>query len=110
MTDRIYKINELIKEEVGRILQKEVSLENGVLTVKAVETTNDLRQSTVWLAYFGDNEEQASSAVEEKAKEVQQTINHRLKIKHVPKLSFRFDKSGDYADHLNQIFRRLHEK
>jgi len=107
MSDRIYKVNELLKEEVGRILLKEISPEDGVLTVTAVETTNDLRQSTVWLGYFGQSRDEVTELLDAKSKDVQRQINRRLNLKHVPKLEYRFDQSGDYADSINRIFRNL---
>jgi ribosome-binding factor A len=110
MNDRIYKINELLKEEVGKILQKEISLEEGVLTVTAVETTNDLRQSTIWLGFFGKDEENAQVEVEARSKGIQRQVNHRLSMKHVPKIDFRFDKSGAYSDNINQLLRKIDDK
>jgi len=107
MSDRIYKINELIKVEAGQILQKEIILEDGVLTVTAVETTNDLRQAIVWLGFFGNNKEEVENLISEKAKDIQKKINHRLTLKHVPKLEYKFDKSGEYADEIGRVLRKI---
>lgn len=103
MSDRIYKINELLKQEVSQLLLRELGDHKGFVTITAVETTPDLRQSTIWYAVFGENPEKIGLLITEKEKTIQALINSRLSIKHVPKLTFRLDQSGDYANKINKL-------
>lgn len=107
MSNRIYKINKLLKSEVGEALKKETPTDAGVLTVTAVETTADMRQATVWLGYFGEDEGTILDMIKTKEKEIQKIINHRLSLKHVPKLTFKLDHSGQYADNISELIRSI---
>lgn len=102
---RIYKINELIKTQLGQIIFDEVGFLDGILTIKAVETSPDLHQSVVWFSYIGDNLALAEKELANKQKVIQKELNQRLSLRHVPKLYFKEDKSGDYVSKINQILK-----
>lgn len=103
MNDRIYKINELIREQVSELMLRELPDHEGFVTVTAVETTADLRASTIWYSLIGANEKEIESDILQVEKTIQKTLNTRLKLKRVPKISFRLDKSGDYANKINHL-------
>lgn len=104
---RIYKINELIKNEISQIIFKEIDLANGILTVTAVETSPDLHQAIIWISYIGDGFEKAEAELSVHEKPIQKELNRRLKLKHVPKIFFRYDKSGDYVSKINKILKNV---
>ena len=53
MSERIQKINKLIKRHLGEIFLKELSLKPGLfLTVSKVDTTPDLRYTQVFISVF----------------------------------------------------------
>lgn len=90
MKERIKRINNLIRNELGRIILKEIEFPKGVLvTLTRVETTKDLSESKVFI----------SSIPEEKINEVlkilesvifilQKRLNSLLKMRKVPKIYF----------------------
>lgn len=103
MTDRIFKINELLREEVSNIMLRELRDHEGFVTVTAVETTPDLRYSTIWYSVIGADEKKIGEVIADSEKSIQQILNSRLSLKHVPKISFRLDKSGEYMDKINRL-------
>lgn len=103
MSDRIYKINELLREEVSNIMLRELGDHEGFITVTAVETTPDLRYSTIWYSVVGADEKKIGELIGDSERNIQKILNSRLSLKHVPKISFRIDKSGDYADKINRL-------
>jgi ribosome-binding factor A len=106
MSDRINKINKLIKQEVSKIIEKEFGPEIGFLTVTDVRTTNDLRLADVFVSVYGDDK-----GIKETLKKitptVQQILNKRLKIKYVPRIIFRIDNSTDYAFEIEKTLKAI---
>jgi ribosome-binding factor A len=107
MSNRIYKVNELIKEEIGQILLKELDQSNSIITVTAVETTSDLHQTTVWVSYIGEGDIHFLDKLEDKKGLVQKILNKRLHLKYVPKITFKIDQSGEFTNKLETVFRKI---
>lgn len=105
MSARIDKINELIKEAVSGMILEELGGQKGFITVLSVDTTRDMRQTTVWYSLIGMEDSYASELLEGKRKIFQAGLNKRMSSKHVPRISFRIDKSGDYADEISKLLR-----
>ncbi len=103
MSERVEQVNHLLKAEVGSYLQENLSNHQGVLTITVVETTNDLRLSTVWFAYVGDDLGSVIKELKKNSRPLQQHINKRLSMKNVPRIIFKYDSSGDYAIDISKI-------
>ena len=59
---RLDRINQLIKEEVSLLLQRELKDPRlGFVTVTEVETTSDLRLAKIFVSVLGSEEQWASS-------------------------------------------------
>ncbi|MEI7690417.1 MAG: 30S ribosome-binding factor RbfA [bacterium] len=107
MSNRIYQVNALIKEEVGKLIQKEIADEAGFGTVKEVEVTTDLHFATVWISYIGQNELGYFKLLESKRKEIQKRLNRTLTMKYVPLVEFKQDHSGEYAEQIDEVIRSV---
>jgi ribosome-binding factor A len=105
MSNRVQKVNELIKEEVSQILLTELDEHKGLVTITAVETTADLRQATIWYRVIGGDETETQKALDDKERDIQHILNSRLTMKYVPKITFRFDHSGDYVDKITKLLK-----
>jgi ribosome-binding factor A len=58
MTNRIPKVNELIKREISRMILREIEFPIGALvTVTRVETSSDLKESSIYISVLPDNKE-----------------------------------------------------
>lgn len=106
---RISQINELIKKEVGKILLHELGEHKGFITISTVDTTNDLRQATIWYLLIGGDEKAIEALFASKEREIQRTLNSRLSLRHVPRIKFRYDRSGEYANEINKLIEKTHE-
>ena len=67
---RVRKVEEFIKQEVGNILLKELKDPRlGFVTVTGVHVTGDLREATIYVSLFGDeNSKKESLLVLDKSK------------------------------------------
>lgn len=112
MNERIRAVNELIKEHVSEIIYSEISPLNGFLTCLAVETSRDLRQAKIWLSYIGEEaaRENVFLELEEKRQLIQNRLNKILCLKHVPRIEFFLDQSGQYAAGLEKKYRELKDR
>jgi len=58
MSQRIDRVDELLRQEIGAILTKDVQDPHiGFATVTDVETTPDLRHAKVWVSVIGGSAE-----------------------------------------------------
>lgn len=103
MSERIRKVNELIKHEVADALKREGV--SGFVTVKAVETSRDMKHADVWISVIGENEDESLSEIEGKRREVQRAVSAKLTSKHVPAIRFRLDHSGAYAQKIEELLK-----
>ena len=90
MSDRIQRVNQLIEEELSRIILKEMSFPKDVLvTLTRVETSVDLRQSTVFISVLPDrNAKEVLSSLKNEVFSLQKTIDRRLRMRPVPRINF----------------------
>ena len=102
MSDRIRKINAFLKHEVAKCLEMQDF--SGLVTVKAIEASRDLKLAEVWISVLGD-EEEVLSEIEGNKKHIQKTINSKMQTKNVPCLLFRIDHSGEHAQRIEKLIK-----
>ena len=105
MTDRLVKINELIKQEVGKIILKEVDIPMNVLvTVTRAETSPNLRISNVFITTFPEGAgKDIIRELELNVYDIQKSLNRKLHMKPVPKISFKTDKQAQAEQKIYKI-------
>lgn len=103
MSERVQQVNQLLKQEVGSYLQENLRDHAGMLTITAVETTHDLKLATIWYGYVGGDLGTVMSELRRHKRDLQMYINKRLAMKSVPRLEFKYDKSGDYAVEISKL-------
>ncbi len=112
MSDRIAKINKLLKQEVGKLILEDVDFPAGfIVTVIKVDTSLDLHYGDVYISVMPvEKADEAIELLEDNVYQMQQKINKRLFMKPVPKIRFRIDLSGEHADRINELIRENKEK
>ena len=103
---RIEKLQELIKQEMSKMLLKELKDPRiGFVTVTDVEMTGDLREAKIFVSVMGD-EEQVKSSLEGLNSAlgfVRREIGQRVRLRFTPEISFALDTSLDYGDHIQKL-------
>lgn len=109
MSDRILKVNALIKRHVGEILTREVSLKPEVfMTIAKVDTTPDLRYTRIFISIFPEKE--SDYVLKTLAKEIypiQGALNQRLSMKPLPKIEFINDLTESKADEIEKLLKQM---
>lgn len=89
---------------------------SAMISITAVEVTSDGSYATVYLSVLGmdpgaeDSAKQQQDALDalNSAKGfIRREIGHRVKLRHVPDLIFRIDKSMEYGRHISEIIDTL---
>lgn len=99
MSQRLDRVNELMKRELSTVLERGYRFDGVVLTIHEVVTAPDLRQASVWVGVLGKAHDEAAM-IEKLNKEkgnIQRELYKRVKLKHSPQLLFRLDKSIERA-------------
>ena len=80
MTQRILRLNELIKKELGQIILKEMEFsENVLVTITRVETSQDLEAAKVFISVFPEKLALVTLKVlQAKIYNLQQILNRKL--------------------------------
>jgi ribosome-binding factor A len=110
MSQRIDRVDELLRQEIGRILAKDVQDPHiGFATVTDVETTPDLRHARVWVSVIGGAPERAETlaALERAMGFVRHELGVRLRIKRIPALHVSLDDSAARGTRVLRIIEEL---
>ena len=109
MTQRTDRIDELLRQEIGELLTREVGDPRiGFATITDVETQPDLRHAKVWVSVIGTDEERkaAVSALAHAMPFIRHQLGARLRIKRIPELHVRLD---DTMERGTRVLRLLNE-
>ena len=103
---RIEKLQELIKQEMSKMLLKELKDPRiGFVTVTGVEMTGDLREAKIFVSVLGGAEQLKSSleGLNSALGFIRREIGQRIRLRFTPEISFAPDTSLDYADHIQKL-------
>jgi len=110
--DRIVRINELLRREIGELilqLVRDEGVDLSAVTVTEVHTARNLRDARVLISIRDHEDERRRilGILERHRPEIQQRINHDLKLKYTPKLYFTLDSSIEKGDRVLRILEGL---
>ena len=107
---RIEKLQELIKQEVGKMLIYDIKDPRiGFVTVTEVEMTGDLREAKIYVSIMG-NDEQIKNSMEGLQSAlgfIRREIGKRIRLRFTPEISFAPDKSLDYSEHIQKLLLKI---
>lgn len=94
MSQRLDRINELMKREISSVIMKEFEFPNCIVTVSGVSVTQDLREAKVFISVLGGNTENVLQKLRKKRGMIQGQTAKRVIIRTTPVLDFRVDDSA----------------
>lgn len=101
MSDRIRKINELIREEASIAIAEIIGGED-FITVTAIETARDLKNAIIWVSILSDPEKGMADLNSHKS-EIQHRITGKMATKYTPKIEFKLDHSPEYVEKIDRL-------
>lgn len=108
--DRLKRVNELLRRELGQVFEVLVSPEiKTLVTVTDVRIAPDLREALVFVSVYGD--ELAGKAVltflAKKRAHIQHDLSRKVILKYTPRLHFKLDQTAAKADRVMSILDTL---
>jgi len=107
MSRRIERVNELLRQEISRLLTLQIKDPrlDGVITITRVTTSSDLRNAHVFLSAMGDEEtkQNALAGIRSAATFIRRELRSRVSMRYTPFLSFDLDPGPQEADHILAI-------
>ena len=106
--NRIVRVNELLKRELGNLINlKNIASSNSVLvSITEVKTTNDLRKALVFISVFGGDDEtkhEVLKTLNRKRIELQHDISQVVTLKYTPVLKFKLDERVADGDRMFEL-------
>ena len=111
MSRRTKQVGEFIREELIDIIRREVKDPRiGFMSITGVEMSPDLRSAWVFVSVLGTDEERASTlaALRSGALFIRHHLKPRLRMRQIPELDFRDDRSMERAEEITRAISEMH--
>jgi ribosome-binding factor A len=96
MTQRTERIDELLRQEIGQALEREVTDPGiGFVTVTDVETAPDLSRAIVWVSVIGTDAQRKETltALRRAMPFIRHGLGSKIRLRRIPELEVRLDDS-----------------
>ena len=105
MPHRIEQVNQLIKEELGKIILREVdACKDAMLTITKVDSSANLQIVNVYVsAIIKEKEQSAFEELRRNTGDMQYLLNRKLRMRPVPKIIFKLDTAFEKENKLYEI-------
>ena len=110
MSQRTDRVDELLRQEIGALLAKELADPRiGFTTITDVETSPDLRHAKVWVSVIGGKSDRTETirALQASMGFVRHELGKRLRIKRIPALHIQLDDSAERGTRLLHLLGEL---
>lgn len=107
---RLDRVNQLIKEEVSMLLQRELKDPRlGFVTVTDVETSKDLRVARVFVSVLGSEDQWTASlaALASARGFIRNWLRSHLDLRVTPEIDVRPDRSMEHAAKIQRLLKDL---
>ena len=111
MSHRIERINQLIRQEISGMLQREIKDPRlgQFIAVTEVITSPDLRHAIVYISFIS-NQQQKQAALDALAGAsnfLRKEMAKKLRLRRIPELSFYWDNSIERGSHIMDLIDRV---
>ena len=111
---RSERVADLLREEVGNMLLFEIKdpRVQGIVTVVSVKVSKDLRHADFFVAvHGGEKKEQAAlRGLVSATGFIRKSLGRRIRMRRVPELHFRLDRTIKAQEEMERLFKRIHEE
>jgi ribosome-binding factor A len=110
MSQRTDRVDELLRQEIGTLLAKELADPRiGFTTITDVETSPDLRHAKVWVSVIGARTDRTETvrALQASMGFVRHELGKRLRIKRIPALHVHLDDSAERGTRVLHLLQEL---
>jgi ribosome-binding factor A len=113
MTRRTQQVGEMLRVELDDIIRREVKDPRiGFFSITRVDVPTDLRSARVFISVLGSDDERADTldALRKAARFIRFHLKPRLRMRQIPELDFRDDRSMEYAQEISEALAEVRAK
>ena len=114
MSRRLERVNQLLRQEISKLLADGVKDPRlvGVVTIIRVDTSADLQYAKVFTSVMASEVEkrQVLEGLRSASGFLRRELAHRLSLRVVPHLDFRLDESIEQGAHVLEVMKRLSQE
>lgn len=102
------QINELLREEIAKIVEMEIDFKNALITILNVDCSPDLSNAKIRFSVLPDNV--LGTALEKLKKNsgnIAHILNKKIKLRKIPRLKWVFDNTEKDAAGIDRIFAKI---
>lgn len=110
MSRRTEKVESLVRQTVASQFIEQLPAYTAAITVTKVDVSPDLRNANVWIAVLAKTPEVQSEIFDQTLEirpDIQRHLAGKITTKFVPRLTFKLDTGGQYAEHISRLLNEL---
>lgn len=108
---RAERVSDQMKQEIADILMRKIKDPRiGFVTVTDVEVADDLRNAKVFVSVYGSDKAETLKGLDSAAPFIRSELGHRMRMKFVPELLFRYDESVERGAHIMELLHDIEDK
>lgn len=109
MSDRLIKLNALLRDEVAHAIKEEIELEPGIIvTITRTFISPTLENANIMISVYPESKTRdALELINKKIYAIQQILNSRLQMRPVPKIRFEMDQSEEEAEKIDKLLQKI---
>lgn len=111
--ERVQRVAEEIKKEIGRIIHDELNDPRiGFVTITKVDLSRDCRFAKVYFSLLGSKKQLRDTQVGLARSKgfIRKLLAQRVNLRYTPEIVFKLDEGIEYSIHISQVMERLKEK
>ena len=111
MSQRIRRINKLLRREVSEQMRRYYRAETAAITISEVDCSTDLRNARVYYSVLGNDKqiEESKKLFYKIGKDIRQRVSRQIILKYFPRFTFEYDPSLERGAEINEILDQLDE-
>jgi len=113
MSQRVQRVAEGIKQEIGKIIHGELKDPRiGFVTITKVDLSPDLRYASVYFSLLGTKKELRDTQVglARSAGFIRKLLGRRMKLRYTPQVAFRLDEGVEYSIRISEVLEKIKNK
>lgn len=112
MSNRIQRVNALIKNELGKIFLRDVDFPQGVLvTITRVDSSPNLSQAKIYISAMpGKQIDKVSEILNRRIYDIQQILNRRLNMRPIPRIEFQKEEKTEEAARVEELLEEIKDE
>lgn len=105
MSQRVVRVNELLKREISHVLHTRYRSESVQITILGVDTSPNLRNARVMFSTHGDEvaRMRADNLFRKHAESIRREVGAVVSLKFLPHLHFHYDPGADAGARINEL-------